>query len=96
MPPRYHSRWHHIEKGAVVAQAKPHYVFNFKNKLVKTYFADCSLRQGAGGAESARLGSRTCFLRCFYKRSQTYFDQKPEEHCFSIKKRCLEIKNDDF
>ena len=26
-------------------------------------FADCSLRQGAGGREFARLGSRTWFLR---------------------------------
>ena len=25
-----------------------------------------------------------------------YFGQKPEEHGFSIKKRCLEFKNDDF
>ena len=60
------------------------------------FLADCSLRRGAGGTEFARFGSRTCFLRWFYKRSQTYFGQKPEEHGFSIKKRCLEIKNDDF
>ena len=29
-------------------------------------------------------------------RSQAYFGQKPEEHGFSIKKRCLEVKIDDF
>ena len=52
--------------------------------------------QGAGGTEFARNGSRTCFLRWLYKSSQTYFGQKPEEHCFSIKKRCLDVKNDDF
>ena len=27
------------------------------------YFSDCSLRQGAGGMEFARNGSRTCFLK---------------------------------
>ena len=47
---------------------------------------DCSLRQGAGGTEFARFGSRTCFLRWFYKRSQAYFGQKPEEYCFSNEK----------
>ena len=35
-------------------------------------------------------------LKWFYKRSQAYFGQKPEEHGFLIKKRCLEVKNDDF
>ena len=30
---------------------------------------DCSLRQGAGGTEFICFGSRTCFLRWFYKRS---------------------------
>ena len=29
----------------------------------KLDFPDCSLRQGAGGTEFARFGSRTCFLR---------------------------------
>ena len=33
---------------------------NPKHGLV---LADCSLRQGAGGTEFARFGSRTCFLR---------------------------------
>ena len=47
--------------------------------------SDCSLRQGAGGTEFAHFGSRTCFLRWFYRRSQAYFGQKPEEHGFSIK-----------
>ena len=51
-----------------------------------------ALRQGAGGPEFARFGSRTCFLRWFYERSQIYFGQKPEEHGFSVKKRCLEVK----
>ena len=59
-------------------------------------FADCYLRQGAGGTEFARNGSRTCFLRWFHKRSQAYFGQKLEEHCFPIKKQCLEVSNDDF
>ena len=54
--------------------------------------ADCYLRQGAGGMKIARDGSRTWFLRWFYRRSQAYFGQKPEEHCFSIKNRCLEVK----
>ena len=27
---------------------------------------------------------------------QAYFGQKPEEHCFSIKKHCLEAQNEDF
>ena len=40
------------------------------------HYADCSLRQGVGGTEFARFGSRTCFLRWFYKHSQTYFGQK--------------------
>ena len=62
----------------------------------KRHLPDCSLRQGAGGKEFARFGPITCFLRWLYKRSQPYFDQKPEEHCFSIKKRCLDIKNDDL
>ena len=31
--------------------------------FVKEDFADCNLRQGAGGMKIARLGSRTCFLR---------------------------------
>ena len=60
------------------------------------YNADCYLRQGAGGTEFARFGSRTCFLRWFYKRSQTHFGQKPEEHRVSIKNHCLEVKNVDF
>ena len=29
-------------------------------------------------------------------RSQTYFGQKPEEHCFLIEMRCLEVKYYDF
>ena len=37
--------------------------------------ADRSLRQGAGGTEFARFGSRTCFLRWFHRRSQAYFCQ---------------------
>ena len=48
-----------------------------------TLYADCNLRQGAGGTEFARKGSRTCFLKWFYKCSQAYFGQKPEEHGFS-------------
>ena len=61
-----------------------------------THFPDCSLRQSASGMKFARNGSRTWFLRCCYWRSQAYFGQKPEEHCFLIEKRCLEVKNDDF
>ena len=56
---------------------------------------DCYLRQGAGGMKIARLGSRTWFLRWFYKRSQAYFGQKLE-HSFSIKNRCLDVNKDDF
>ena len=59
-------------------------------------FPDCSLRQGADGTEFARFGSRTSFLRWFYMCSQTYLGQKSEEHCFSIKNRCLEVKDDGF
>ena len=59
-------------------------------------FSDCSLRQGASGTEFARFGSRTCFLRWFYNRSQVYFGQKSEEHIKTIKKRCLEIKKQRF
>ena len=75
----------------------------FRFSAVVMSFADCYLRQGAhpawqgaSGTEFARSGSITCFLRWFYKRSQTYFGQKPEEHGLSIKKRCLELKNKDF
>ena len=57
---------------------------------------DCSLRQGAGGTEFARFGSRTCFLRCFYRRSQAYIGQKSEEHVKTIKKRSMDVKNNDF
>ena len=52
---------------------------------MRQHHPDCSLRQGAGGTEFARFGSRTCFLRCFYKHSQTYFGQKSEEHVKTIK-----------
>ena len=76
----------------------PQKVTMFMNQLT-----DCYLRQGvhpawqgAHGTEFARNGSRACFLMWFYKRSQTYFGQKPEEHNFSIKQRCLEVKNNDF
>ena len=64
--------------------------------LNKTRFSECSLRQGAGGAEFARFGSRTCFLMWFYKRSQTYFGQKSEEHVKTIKKHFLDVKNNCF
>ena len=47
--------------------------------------SDCSLWQGAGGTEFARFGSRTCFLRWFYRRSQAYFGQNSEEHVKTIK-----------
>ena len=51
-----------------------------------SHYSDCYLRQGVGGTEFANfVRSRTCFLRWFYKRSQTYFGQKSEEHNFSIK-----------
>ena len=63
---------------------------------LQVHGADCSLRQGAGGTEFACFGSRTCFLMWLYKRSQTYFGQKSEEHIKTIKKRCLEVKNNDF
>ena len=46
-----------------------------------THWADCYLRQGAGGTEFARFGSRTCFLKWFSKRSQAYFGQKPKWFC---------------
>ena len=52
----------------------------------------CSLRQGAGDKEFPRFGSRTSFLRWFYKRSQTYFGQNSEAHIKTIKKRGLEVK----
>ena len=41
------------------------HIENPKNNsnIKKNKFPDCSLRQGAGGAEFARFGSRTCFLR---------------------------------
>ena len=62
-------------------------------------FTDCYLRQGAhpawqgaSGTDFVRNGSRTCFLRLFYKRSQAYFGQKPAEQDLSIKKCCLEVK----
>ena len=58
-----------------------------------TKYTDCNLRQGAGGMKIARNGSIILFLKRFYKRSQMYFGQKPEEYSFSIKKRCLEVKN---
>ena len=38
------------------------------------------------------MGRELDFLRWLYKRSQTYFGQKPEEHGFSIKKHRLEAK----
>ena len=55
-----------------------------------TPVTDCSLRQGAGGREFARLGSRTWFLMRFLKRSEAYLGQKPEEHYFLIKKTLSE------
>ena len=57
---------------------------------------DCYLRQGAGGMKIARFGSRTCFLRWFHNRSETYFGQNSEEHAKTIKTRHMEVKNDDF
>ena len=65
-------------------------------RRVVTMLPDCSLRQGAGGTEFAHFGSRTCFLRWFYKRAQAYFGQNPEEHIKTIKKRSMEVKNNDF
>ena len=65
-----------------------------EKKILSTICSDCYLRQGDGGTEAASFGSKTCFLRWFYKCSQAYFGQKPEEHGFSIKKRCLEAQND--
>ena len=63
---------------------------------LQIHVSDCSLRQGAGGTEFARFGSRTCFLRRFDDRSQSYFGQKSEEHIKTMKKDCLEVKNNDF
>ena len=70
--------------------------FTIPYGYLQTHSADCSLRQGAGGTEFAHFGSRTCFLRWFYKRSQTYFGQKSEEHIKTIKKRCLESRTTSF
>ena len=66
------------------------------NKSKKQISTDCYLRQGASGTEFAHFGSRTCFLMWFYKRSQTYFGQKSEEHVKTIKKRRMDSKNNDF
>ena len=49
-----------------IIQEKTYNVFPaVSHKNTKTDGSDCSLRQGAGGREFARLGSRTWFLRLF-------------------------------
>ena len=41
-------------------------------------------------------GSNTCFLRWFHNRSVSFLGQETQEHIKTIKKRCLEVKNDIF
>ena len=64
---------------------KQHAVEYILSEQAEIIYTDCYLRQGASGTEFARNGSRTCFLRWFYRRSQARFGQKLEEHSFSIK-----------
>ena len=45
---------------------------------------------------TACFGSKTCFLRWFHNRSVSFFGQKTQEHVKTIKKRCLEAKNNIF
>mgnify|MGYP005706074945 CR=1 FL=1 len=85
------------EGGGIRCASLPQWESNMcSNKPELRAFSDCSLRQGAGGTEFAHLGSRTCFLRWFYKRYQTYFGQKSEDHIKTIKKTNMDVKNDDF
>ena len=57
---------------------------------------DCSLRQGARGIKTARVGSRTCLLSVFYNRSEAYFGQESKEHVTTIKKTWFLHKSDDL
>ena len=54
------------------------------------------LKAGCRWDENCTIGVENLLLRWFYGRSQTYFGQKPEEHCFSIKNRCLEVQKTIF
>ena len=58
--------------------------------------ADCYLRQGDKGTKTARFGFKTCFLSYFHNRSEAYFGQKSEEQVKTIRKRRMEVKNDEF
>ena len=82
------SGWHKCSHA--IDKAKSTWCLHRLHTSMNGKVTECSLRQGAGGTEFEHFGSRTCFLSWFYKRSQAYFGQKPEEHGFSIKKRCLE------
>ena len=46
--------------------------------------ADCYFRQSDGGTKTARVGSKTCFLRWFHNRSEAYFCNKSKEHVKTI------------
>ena len=61
----------------------------------RTHASDCSLRQGAGGTEFARFGSRTCFrgeLRVVPKRiSARHLKNtlKPSKHVIRRSKKTI-------